>query len=249
MKTLLTKIGNRIRHFFRAPWLFFLAHPCALGRGIVAGPFRGTRMSLKTSWNTPLCLLIGAYEKELHPIWNALNPAQVSTAWVIGAAEGYYACGVARKWNARVSAYEASEISREVLRKNIGLNGVSEKVKVLGKCEPAEFESNLKLQPPNLILCDIEGGEDFLFTEKILGLLSKTILIVELHPPYGLRSRIKSLLPTHEVQIIEPVQRTLADYPYQDWIPEETKLNWLNEGRPFSTPWLIAFPLAQKSPH
>jgi hypothetical protein len=244
---ILLKIKNRFRLLLGSPFLFYLAHPWALGRGIVEGPFKDTRMSLRTSWNAPICLFVGAYEKELHPIWDNINPQRISTVWVIGAAEGYYACGFAKKWGVKVLAYETSDISRAVLLKNIKLNGVEENVEIFGKCEPADFKAGLERQAPDLILCDIEGGEDVLFSDEILGLLGKTKLVVELHPPYGLRERVKSLMRTHEVQIIDPVQRTLADYPYDDWIPPEIKLKWLNEGWPFSTPWLIAFPRVQLS--
>ena len=238
----IAKLGRRLTRITSGPLLFYMAHPWALGRGIVAGPFKGTRMTLRTTWNNPIYLFVGSYERELHWIWNELPPAKNKVVWVIGAAEGYYACGIAKKWNTRVTAYEASHDSRSVLAENILLNGLEEKVEVLGRCENAEFAARIKCQAPDLLLCDIEGSEDDIFSDDLLSSLTQTTLVIEMHPPYGSRSMVESLANTHDVRIVNPVARCVADYPYRDWIPNPIKLAWLNERRPFPTPWLVALP-------
>jgi hypothetical protein len=199
-------------------------------------------MVIETTWNKPVYLFVGSYEQELHSIWNELETAQDMTVWVIGAAEGYYACGMAKKWSANVTAYESSDNSRRVLAANIRLKGLQGKVNVRGKCEAGEFAEKVRDKAPDLLLCDIEGGEDEIFSEDILSLLCRTVLVVEMHPPYRSRSIANALTDTHRVQVVEPVTRCLSDYPYQDWIPKTIKLGWLDERRPFPTPWLIALP-------
>jgi len=219
-----------------------MAHPRALGRGVIAGPFKGTCMTKTTSWNNPVLLFIGSYERELHGIWNDIDATQDMVVWVIGAAEGYYACGMANKWKAKVTAYEASDESRGILATNIRLNGLQDKVRVLGKCKASDFAVKIRSKAPDLLLCDIEGGEDDIFSDDVLRWLDKTTLVIEMHPPYKSRSMTKTLGTTHDVQVINPVARSVADYPYRDWIPKTIKLGWLDERRPFPTPWLIASP-------
>ncbi len=243
---IITKIGYKIKNSFESLAsglrLFYFFHPWALGRGIVAGPFKGTKMALRTSWNTPICLFVGSYEKELHATWNILSKKPIKTAWVIGAAEGYYACGIAKKWNAKVLAYEACDNSRIILARNVELNGMQSNVQILGKCEPDDFAVQLKEAAPDLIVCDIEGGEDGMFSTEILSRLARTILIIETHPPYGLLPQMKALSMSHDVEIINPIERQVSDYPFPDLISRKTKLQWLQEGRPFATPWIVAFP-------
>jgi hypothetical protein len=242
MKIILSKIKRRALRLINGTLLFYLAHPWAFGRGVVAGPFNGTRMTIKTTWSSFIYLIVGSYEKELHRIWDNLNSTQCGNIIVIGAAEGYYVCGLAKKWGANVIAFEASEESRRVLMTNIKLNGLQKQVEIFGKCEVADLLNLVKHAAPNLIVCDIEGGEDDMFSEELLSFLKKTVLIIEMHPPYGLQSRIDAIAKTHEVQILNPTDRCLADYPYRDWVPDKIKAQWLNEHRPFSTPWLFAVP-------
>jgi len=125
---------------------------------------------------------------------------------------------------------------------NVLLNGLEETVEVRGKCDTAEFAARMKRQPPDLLLCDIEGGEDEIFSDELIGSLSETSLVIEMHPPYGSKAMAIGLATTHDVHIVNPVARRLADYPYRDWIPRAIKLAWLDECRPFPTPWLVALP-------
>lgn len=199
-------------------------------------------MAIETTWNRPVYLFAGTYEQELHWIWNEIEPTQGMRIWVIGAAEGYYACGMAKKWGARVTAYESSEDSQRILKRNIALNDLTGTVTPLGKCEVEELASKIREEAPHLLLCDIEGGEDEMFSEDVLQFLSKTTLVIEMHPPYGSRAIAIPLAKTHHVHVVNPVGRCLTDYPYRDWIPNAIKLDWLNEGRPFPTPWLVALP-------
>src|SRR5947209_5143244 len=69
----------------------------AYGTTVLNGPFRGqiySRASLLNRVSGPR--LLGSYEQELHPIFGNLDPSY--EAFVdVGAAEGYYAVGMARK--------------------------------------------------------------------------------------------------------------------------------------------------------
>jgi len=240
----LIRLKRIVQRFARWPLLFYLAHPRVFVGGVLAGPFKGMSMSVVTTWNNPVHFFAGSYELELHRIWNTLRPLHNVSIWVIGAAEGYYVCGFAKFWNASVTAYEACERSRRVLTANVRLNGLQDRTHILGRCDAQEFSLQLQQGAPYLILCDIEGEENSLFLEDLLAVLSKTILIVETHPPYTIFSRLEALSATHYVQIINPAERNISDYPFEDWIPHNVRLRWLDERRPFPTPWLVALPKA-----
>jgi hypothetical protein len=237
----LRRIVRRIR---RLPLLLYLAHPRALFGGVHAGPFAGTAISAITSWNNPVHFFAGTYERELHHLWVDLHPPPSVPIWVIGAAEGYYVCGLARCWNANVRAYEACEHSRKILERNVRLNSLQASTLILGKCDANEFAVQLRRDAPYLILCDIEGDEDRLFPEHLFSLLARTILVIETHPPYRLLAGIETLSKTHIVQVIKPVARDVSDYPLRDWVPKKIRLQWLQENRPFATPWVVAIPKA-----
>ena len=77
------------------------------------GPFRGMRYEANRVAATQK--LIGTYERELHP-WFERVLAQRPTRFVdIGAADGYYAIGIARA-GVPVVAFEMSRIARRQLR-------------------------------------------------------------------------------------------------------------------------------------
>jgi len=244
-KDVIKKLRHRYRSFISFPFFFYILHPLVLSKGVLFGTFIGTRLQAKTSWCVAPYFFLGTYEKELQSIWSELLQfkSQEWVIWVIGASEGYYACGLGRIFQkSEIFAYETLENSRQILANNININELSERVTILGSCEHGEFSSKLKHEQPNFILCDIEGYEDTLFSLENISLLENTILVIETHPPYGLLKLIPNLQKTHRVLRIEPQARTLQDYQGFPWLPNSKKYRWLNENRPFPTPWIFAVP-------
>ncbi|MTJ07925.1 hypothetical protein [Anabaena sp. UHCC 0204] len=243
------KFINDLRNYYRQivsfPFLFYVLHPNCFYKGVLAGSFIGTRFSPKTSWNFAPYFFLGTYEKELEGFWNYLTKAnnKLKNIVIIGAAEGYYVCGLGRICQeSSIIAYESSDESRRILELNLRINNLSERVTVLGNCDYPEFYSQLKAESPDFILCDIEGYENTLFTEQILQLLVNTILLIEVHPSYELLTKIPQIENTHKVFKIEPETRTLEDYTVFDLASKAKKYEWMNERRPFSTPWILALP-------
>ena len=167
----------------------------------------------------------------------------------IGAAEGYYACGLARALpQAKVVAFEADLKGRYLLDRNIGLNGLEDRVTVRGFCNPALLASELdNAQAPVLVICDTEGYEyDLLSPAAVLGLRHCSIL-VELHDPLlpGLTSIIKErFAATHSLREYNAQPRTRQDFPlwnhdgYVTRLPFRYLDTYLNEHRPAGMNWL-----------
>jgi hypothetical protein len=68
------------------------------GTTVLHGPFAGLmypRDLLLAQADAPIAKLLGTYEQELHPVFEEVIAKQPRTIIDIGAAEGYYAVGLA----------------------------------------------------------------------------------------------------------------------------------------------------------
>src|SRR5262245_23301735 len=94
------------------------------GLTVSGGPFAG----LRYPGLEPLSLgpkLLGLYERELHGAVEDAIRAQPGVIVNVGAADGYYAVGLARRCpDARVVAYEADPAQRALLQRVASANGV-----------------------------------------------------------------------------------------------------------------------------
>ena len=198
--------------------------------------------------------MLGTWEKELHTILSDLKPQGPFIC--IGAAEGYYAVGLAKLHKQTiVYAYEAQKVYRSFLRKNAQKNGVTN-INIKGICEINHLYEVLdKTLGYPLILCDIEGSEiDLLDLDKIPQ-LSNAYILVEVHEMYvdncekKLLSRFSS---THEAIVIKGKKRTVNDLPnelhFLKYFVSENQINSLmGEGRPYPMNWIWFNPRIKKT--
>ncbi len=137
------------------------------GLTVSGGPFAG----LIYPDQEPLTLapkLLGIYERELHPAIEAAIGAQPAVIVNVGAADGYYAVGLARRCpDATVIAYEADARQRELCRRVAAANGVQ--IDIRGTAGPGDLDGAA------LVVMDCEGCE-----RALLQPLPATV-IVELH--------------------------------------------------------------------
>ncbi len=126
--------------------------------------------------------VLGTYECELWPQVEELCRRSHDGMVTVGAAEGYYTVGLARrKPGVPIWAFEADEAIRAALEVNLKLNGVEGQVRVAGRCELAELVAALDgLQNP-LVIVDIEGGERELLDPEKSPALRKADILVEVH--------------------------------------------------------------------
>jgi hypothetical protein len=188
---------------------------------VIGGPFKGVRFPHKGgNCSVFFPKLIGCYEAELHPFWNAARKNDYKEIWDIGAADGYYAAGLAVLFpTAKVIAWEASTNSAENCWETLRENGVEDQVIVNGVCKKDDL-LGLPRSSRSLIVCDIEGYEMELFDENVVSLLGSSDVVIELHEKFrpGVTERLIQLFHgSHNIQVIDATadeeKVTLYEYP------------------------------------
>lgn len=213
------------------------------GNIVKSGPFAGMQLSQRSGEGCHIAKLIGIYEQPLWPVLERVLREAHDLVLNVGAAEGYYAIGMARRMpGTPVIAHESNPAAREILARLIELNGVSERVTPRGLLQPAEL-SDLK-DRRILLVCDMEGGETDLLSGSVPKSLRYSDLIVETHDTQS-RPRIAAELArrfeeTHEVTSI--ADSGMRDFEAPEWfmrLPHLDQLLCTWEWRSTPTPWLF----------
>jgi hypothetical protein len=164
----------------------------------------------------------------------------------IGAAEGYYAVGLARHFpEATVLAYEIDAGARELCAGLARLNGVAERVRIEGECTPQEMAA-LPLQGA-LILCDCEGCELELLRPDVAPALLDSYLLVELHDCFdpritpALRERFEA---THDITLIDSAPHDPDAFAAARFLPPELRRVAVDDGRGEWLQWALMTPKA-----
>jgi hypothetical protein len=198
------------------------------GRTVCGGPFAGMRYGEAAVNSCYAPKLLGVYESEVAGFVErviAWGPKRVINA---GAAEGYYAVGLARRLpHTQVLAYEAEAPARALLEANVSANEVGARVTVKGRCAVAELAAELGDGADTVVLVDVEGFEEALCDPEAVPGLRRAWLLVELHPlvvPDIEAELTRRFEPTHAVEkvevrahgvdeIAEPVRSKIARMP------------------------------------
>ena len=210
------------------------------GDTVLSGPFQGMRYGVRAAEGTRSARLIGCYEAAIAPVIEAIVKRAYPLVIDVGAAEGYYAVGLARRMpEARILARDANPFAQNLCRKLAEMNGVSDRVEIGGAMAHADFD--ICTAQPTVIICDIEGAEEDLLDPALApGLLSADIL-VEVHEGMkpGLAEKIaRRFRPTHKVRRFE---RRIDDSGLPDWMDQLSDMDRLLavwEWRASPTPWL-----------
>lgn len=224
---------------WRAAWLE-RALLRRLPKQIPAGPFAGMAYGVRASEGARLARLLGVYESSLIPVIEAMVARRYSVVVDIGAAEGYYAVGLAlRMPGARILAHDGDPRARALCAELAAANGVADRVRIGGVLTHADFAT----LPPGdcAILCDIEGAEAELLDPEAAPALLGADLLVEVHE--GMKPGTLDLLrrrfeATHDIR---QIGRQLADDALPDWaerLSDMDRLLLLWEWRASPTPWL-----------
>ena len=215
---------------------------------VLSGPFAGMQYLQGNVMGPPLPRWLGTYEAEVHDVIRLkISQKAYDVILVVGSAEGFYACGLARMFpSTRILSFETTALSRWQQRRLLQLNGVRN-VEVRGRLEAADFFHLLK-NKKSLCLLDIEGAEVDFCGAAAAPWLERADLLVEIHAagtrsPGQVLAEIKSALdPSHRIQVLDPVPRKMAEI--------RTRLNspWslealqeaAEEHRGFAQQWLWA---------
>jgi hypothetical protein len=196
--------------------------------------------------------LLGVYERELRPIVEAITALEPARIVDIGAAEGYYAVGLAlRNPRTTVIAYEQTAEGRDLLTGMAALNGVTDRLNIYGRCEPEDLRVQLGSPGRTVVICDVEGYEEKLLNPVSVPELRSSWILVELHEfvvpgiTETLRKRFK---PTHRITHVWQTGRGREDYPYRSWytrlLPRAYATYLVQEFRPERMSWFWLEPLA-----
>jgi predicted O-methyltransferase YrrM len=190
----------------------------ASGGRVMAGPFAGMRYVGRAVGSAWCPKLLGTYELEIHSAVRAaieLSPDRVAN---LGAAEGYYAVGVARALpDARIVAYEAREASHSLIRRLAARNDVLSRIDIRGCASAEQLEIDLRDAERPLVVCDVDGGELALLDPEGAPSLRRCAILVELHDaltgqPISAEIR-RRFEPTHDIAEFASRPRSEVDLP------------------------------------
>ena len=222
-----------------------LVHTRVAGR-VHAGSFEGMRYIHGAVGSAYVPKLLGLYERELNPFIEQACKLNFPLIIDIGAAEGYYAVGMAlRNSNSRVIAFEMEQKGRVALKEMAELNGVLSRVEIRAKCKPEDLAQVLAASDRALILCDAEGDEEILLDPETIPSLAYAGLLVEMHEfiSLGISERVmKRFIGTHTVRRIWQEDRHRSDFPFATLVTKllpRSYLDWsVSEWRPERMSWL-----------
>lgn len=226
---------------------------CCLRLKVQSGPFRGLNYLPQSTGSALPPKLMGVYEKELHQTirkWISYAPRNIID---IGAAEGYYAVGLAVALpTTKITAFEQNAEGQRMLGEMAALNNIRDRIQIKGLACRNDLINMLKDDPYLFIIMDIEGGEHEFFDYEIVKSSINAHLLIEIHKthseqqdPFGdLEDLFKK---THIVRKIFCDQRSIADLPFFPWrilghIFKRKCLNALDEKRLGSLGWLSIEP-------
>jgi len=200
----------------------------------------------KIVWGPITPKWIGSYEAELHEFITDIIDSQYSVIIDVGAAEGYYAVGLAWKCgSSRVFAFDIDPIARVRQRELAELNEIHN-LEIRKYCHHSDFSDLVRGR--TLVICDIEGFEALLLDPKEAPELIEADILVEIHSHHGLDAKsVENLMrdrfqKTHTIKTRRMVDREPKEYqsmePMLQKIGSDRLKEALNEHRHGSQAWL-----------
>jgi hypothetical protein len=178
MKHFTTKVRKKISPM---RWASRFVERLCLQETVQQGPFFGMRLSFESSFTSIRPLLLGTYEMELWPhIRNAVLTCD--GAIVVGAAEGYYAVGLARLLaGKKVVAFEMDPKGRRLLQENAKNNHVEERLEIMGKCDADGFRKAIERFSSPYVVIDVEGAEAEILAQTDHSSFDQVTFLIEIH--------------------------------------------------------------------
>jgi SAM-dependent methyltransferase len=218
------------------------------GNRVQSGPFAGLAYPDWAMSRVDLFSpkVLGSFERELHTRIDSMVAAQPRIVINIGAAEGYYAVGLARRLPAAtVLAYEQREDLRADLQAIAELNEVSDRVCIEGHCDLDALAG--AVSPGALVVCDCEGCETALLDPEAVPELGSCDLLVEAHDllvPEATATLEARFAGTHAIETIAAQPRYVDELPELGFLPLVTAQLAISEFRTGPMQWLTMRPRA-----
>jgi hypothetical protein len=181
---------------------------------VVDGPFAGMWYGIPVPH---LPAYLGTYELELRPLLAELAGSRFDVLLNVGAADGYYAVGLARLWPAaRVVAFELIPAKRANVRRVASENGVDERLQVEEACTPGRLDELTREAGRPLVWMDVDGAEMELLDPELVPGLRRAEIVVELHEflaPNAREILAARFAPTHGSQLVASEDRRVEQFP------------------------------------
>lgn len=217
------------------------------GMAVQGGPFAGLIYVDEAigSVRNIVPRLLGSYECELHGALERLLAFPHETIVDVGAADGYYAVGLALRAPARsVHAFERDRRRRRLLAKVAAVNGVSERVRIAGTCDVSALRGIRATTA--LVKVDCEGDELELLRPDDVPLLQRSALLVELHDHIRVGATeivLSRFASTHDAELIPSRGREARQHPELDGLDSRDARRAIDESRP-PMRWAVLLPKA-----
>ena len=232
---------------------YFLSKVIKLSNSqVMAGPYKNTEFVVKSYWGSydMSSKLLGSYERHIQEkIVEIKNKNNLEIIINIGAGEGYHIVSLIKNnFFADGIAFETETESQNLLKDNLKLNNIENKVKIYGE---ANFDLIKKLNVQNvnktLFLIDIEGEEFNLLNNSFLELFKKSYFVIEMHE-FILKDKQKV---KNFYELIEKNFRThliknncvnLYEIKELNLVSDNVRMLGLSENRPSKMNWLFLEP-------
>lgn len=208
---------------------------------VQAGPFRGMLYHRQGIEGCYLPKVLGTYEAALHPFLEMAITRQPDIILNIGAADGYYAVGMAlRLPETQVFAHDIDPRAHRTALILGDRNGVSNRLIIDGEFRSHDFARFADQR--TLLICDIEGGEFTLLDPFQAPALTGMDIIVELHE-YAASPRVhtflRRFLATHDITLCDS-DVSITSVP--EFLRPRSQIDQMLgmwEARPGPTPWAV----------
>ena len=199
--------------------------------------------------NDRITQTLGTYEEHILQKMIHFSKKGSSLLIDIGAADGYFAVGMAyANFYEKVCAFEIEQEGRDRILENAVANKCDHKIKVYGEANVASVLKVIEGVDKATVLIDIEGAEYGLLSHEMISILKNHYVICELHPWMVIEGDIfqNQLLDRASEQFdIEMIKRD--SYHPNDFsefynLSDEERLVAVGEGRDKNMQWMILSP-------
>jgi hypothetical protein len=210
---------------------------------VLDGPFKGLKYPFWKSAGAAFSpKILGTYEKELHPTFYRIFKNNYTDIVNVGAAEGYYAVGLALRCPlSRITAFDIDEDAQKLLKEMARANGVEDRISVEGFCDTKRL-CEMEVRSKGLIISDCEGFEVELFKEPFLGVSDRYDLMIETHDSLKMnitKELMKRFNKTHIIEIIKGKKRGVKDFRFAGDFSGFEKTVVIEEWRHRTPIWLF----------
>ena len=205
------------------------------------GPFKGLKLNKDTWWGKLDLgsMLLGLYEKEILDIISNIKQDEYSNFIDIGAADGYYACGILNSKKIKNAiCFEQSQKGQEVIHQNWINNGSLGSLTIYGEANLQSLERLSQEDVQNaLVLIDIEGFEFELLTTEVLAVLKNCTIIIEIHNWADdfinkYRTLLMNAAKHFKIEPLKPIDRSCFNYPELRHFTDDNRALLISERRP-----------------